>query len=163
VRNARVRTVSSAAPPARGCGGIGRRARFRSVSGQPGGGSSPLIRTIIVGLKPPRLARAGGSVPTGAESGSCGHRSFWTTRCCNVLSMASRSSCSSWETTARRSSSDGAPVVSPGSIHRDPVTSLRIASNGGASSPVTSPSSLSSKRVKNAMLNCRLSRSLASR
>ena len=29
---------------ARGCGGIGRRARFRSVSGQPGGGSSPLIR-----------------------------------------------------------------------------------------------------------------------
>jgi hypothetical protein len=27
-----------------GCGGIGRRARFRSVSGQPGGGSSPLIR-----------------------------------------------------------------------------------------------------------------------
>jgi hypothetical protein len=30
---------------ARGCGGIGRRARFRSVSGQPGGGSSPLIRT----------------------------------------------------------------------------------------------------------------------
>ncbi len=28
----------------RGCGGIGRRARFRSVSGKPGGGSSPLIR-----------------------------------------------------------------------------------------------------------------------
>jgi hypothetical protein len=30
--------------PPRGCGGIGRRARFRSVSGRPGGGSSPLIR-----------------------------------------------------------------------------------------------------------------------
>ena len=29
---------------ARGCGGIGRRARFRSVWGQPRGGSSPLIR-----------------------------------------------------------------------------------------------------------------------
>src|SRR6266511_1380295 len=29
----------------RGCGGIGRRARFRSVWGQPRGGSSPLIRT----------------------------------------------------------------------------------------------------------------------
>jgi hypothetical protein len=28
----------------RGCGGIGRRARFRSVWGQPRGGSSPLIR-----------------------------------------------------------------------------------------------------------------------
>src|SRR5438270_1978212 len=32
--------------PARGCGGIGRRARFRSVWGQPRGGSSPLIRII---------------------------------------------------------------------------------------------------------------------
>ena len=31
---------------ARGCGGIGRRARFRSVSGKPGGGSSPLIRIL---------------------------------------------------------------------------------------------------------------------
>jgi hypothetical protein len=30
--------------PPRGCGGIGRRARFRSVWGQPRGGSSPLIR-----------------------------------------------------------------------------------------------------------------------
>src|SRR5919201_371409 len=29
---------------ARGCGGIGRRARFRSVWGKPRGGSSPLIR-----------------------------------------------------------------------------------------------------------------------
>ena len=29
---------------ARGCGGIGRRARFRSVSRKLGGGSSPLIR-----------------------------------------------------------------------------------------------------------------------
>src|SRR3954469_19485335 len=28
----------------RGCGGIGRRARFRSVWGKPRGGSSPLIR-----------------------------------------------------------------------------------------------------------------------
>src|ERR687883_506724 len=31
-------------PAPRGCGGIGRRARFRSVWGQPRGGSSPLIR-----------------------------------------------------------------------------------------------------------------------
>jgi hypothetical protein len=31
---------------ARGCGGIGRRARFRSVSRQLGGGSSPLIRIL---------------------------------------------------------------------------------------------------------------------
>ena len=31
-------------PVARGCGGIGRRARFRSVWGKPRGGSSPLIR-----------------------------------------------------------------------------------------------------------------------
>ena len=30
--------------PPRGCGGIGRRARFRSVWGKPRGGSSPLIR-----------------------------------------------------------------------------------------------------------------------
>src|SRR5687768_12301395 len=30
----------------RGCGGIGRRARFRSVWGRPRGGSSPLIRII---------------------------------------------------------------------------------------------------------------------
>jgi hypothetical protein len=30
--------------PSRGCGGIGRRARFRSVWGKPRGGSSPLIR-----------------------------------------------------------------------------------------------------------------------
>ncbi len=32
---------------ARGCGGIGRRARFRSVSRQLGGGSSPLIRIVL--------------------------------------------------------------------------------------------------------------------
>src|SRR5512133_2267567 len=31
-------------PSTRGCGGIGRRARFRSVWGKPRGGSSPLIR-----------------------------------------------------------------------------------------------------------------------
>src|ERR687886_1568281 len=35
----------SSAPAPRGCGGIGRRARFRSVWGEPRGGSSPLIRT----------------------------------------------------------------------------------------------------------------------
>ena len=35
----------------RGCGGIGRRARFRSVSGQPGGGSSPLIRIASKALQ----------------------------------------------------------------------------------------------------------------
>src|SRR5581483_1127752 len=32
--------------PARGCGGIGRRARFRSVCPLGRGGSSPLIRTL---------------------------------------------------------------------------------------------------------------------
>src|SRR6185312_16287203 len=32
----------------RGCGGIGRRARFRSVWGRPRGGSSPLIRTFCL-------------------------------------------------------------------------------------------------------------------
>src|SRR5262249_44753112 len=31
---------------ARGCGGIGRRARFRAVWGRPRGGSSPLIRML---------------------------------------------------------------------------------------------------------------------
>jgi hypothetical protein len=48
----------------RGCGGIGRRARFRSVWGQPRGGSSPLIRIAISGgfggqsvRKPPTAAR----------------------------------------------------------------------------------------------------------
>src|SRR3954468_6025591 len=39
----------SSAPAPRGCGGIGRRARFRSVWGKPRGGSSPLIR---MGLSP---------------------------------------------------------------------------------------------------------------
>src|SRR5207248_4441149 len=34
---------------ARGCGGIGRRARFRSVWGRPRGGSSPLIRIGVSG------------------------------------------------------------------------------------------------------------------
>jgi hypothetical protein len=40
-------------PAARGCGGIGRRARFRSVSEKSGGGSSPLIRTR---QKPSKMA-----------------------------------------------------------------------------------------------------------
>src|SRR5256885_9963888 len=39
-------------PPPRGCGGIGRRARFRSVWGQPRGGSSPLIRMARLGRPP---------------------------------------------------------------------------------------------------------------
>jgi hypothetical protein len=42
--------LSSVAAP-RGCGGIGRRARFRSVWGKPRGGSSPLIRIFA---KPPQ-------------------------------------------------------------------------------------------------------------
>jgi hypothetical protein len=50
---------------ARGCGGIGRRARFRSVSGQPGGGSSPLIR---IGEPPPTAVRRLAAV--GAEQKS---------------------------------------------------------------------------------------------
>ena len=36
-------------PRKRGCGGIGRRARFRSVWGKPRGGSSPLIRIASSG------------------------------------------------------------------------------------------------------------------
>src|SRR5947209_9830533 len=39
----------------RGCGGIGRRARFRSVWGKPRGGSSPLIRMTQAG-GPSKLA-----------------------------------------------------------------------------------------------------------
>jgi hypothetical protein len=38
------RSVAIVVAAPRGCGGIGRRARFRSVWGQPRGGSSPLIR-----------------------------------------------------------------------------------------------------------------------
>jgi hypothetical protein len=38
-------------PAARGCGGIGRRARFRSVSEKSGGGSSPLIRILKKSLQ----------------------------------------------------------------------------------------------------------------
>src|SRR4051812_46560103 len=39
----------SSSPAPRGCGGIGRRARFRSVWGKPRGGSSPLIRIPVGG------------------------------------------------------------------------------------------------------------------
>ena len=112
------------------------------------GGSSPLERTIIAGLKPPRLARTGGPAPAGAKSGSCGRWSFGASssaRRRNVSLMASPNSCSAWAMVARRSSSP------------------RIMSKGDASSPVTSPSSLSSRRLKNAMLNCRRSRWSASR
>ena len=42
----------------RGCGGIGRRARFRSVWGQPRGGSSPLIRIAgSCGFRCPDVAK----------------------------------------------------------------------------------------------------------
>jgi hypothetical protein len=41
----------------RGCGGIGRRARFRSVWGQPRGGSSPLIRITPSGRFDRRLVQ----------------------------------------------------------------------------------------------------------
>src|SRR4029079_15625978 len=37
--------------PASGCGGSGRRARFRSVWGKPRGGSSPLIRIPLIAGK----------------------------------------------------------------------------------------------------------------
>ena len=53
-RTACVRYLRSP-PRVRGCGGIGRRARFRSVSGQPGGGSSPLIRIAESACKSPVL------------------------------------------------------------------------------------------------------------
>ena len=49
-RQRRPASAISSLPYPRGCGGIGRRARFRSVSGQPGGGSSPLIRIATLGL-----------------------------------------------------------------------------------------------------------------
>src|SRR4051795_12608402 len=39
------RSVAIVVAAPRGCGGIGRSARFRSVWGKPRGGSSPLIRT----------------------------------------------------------------------------------------------------------------------
>src|SRR5512132_2757607 len=48
-------------PSTRGCGGIGRRARFRSVWGRPRGGSSPLIRIAVSGLT------ADGTVESSAE------------------------------------------------------------------------------------------------
>ncbi len=44
------RRRSQAAKP-RGCGGIGRRVRFRSVWGQPHEGSSPFTRTIEFGTR----------------------------------------------------------------------------------------------------------------
>lgn len=51
----------------RGCGGIGRRAAFRSPWGQPRGGSSPLIRIIEVqSSRSPR--EIGGSVVLGPRS-----------------------------------------------------------------------------------------------
>jgi hypothetical protein len=43
-------------PSSRGCGGIGRRARFRSVWGKPRGGSSPLIRITDSGRLCPQSA-----------------------------------------------------------------------------------------------------------
>jgi len=95
------------------------------------GGSSPLERTKLISFKP-RLRK---------ESG------FWcwlarasrlsTVRRRSASSTASRSSRSAWATAARRSSSP------------------RSVPNGSVSSAMTSPSSSSSRRVKNAGLNCR--------
>src|SRR3954467_5663423 len=50
----------------RGCGGIGRRARFRSVWGRPRGGSSPLIRIAVLGRKsrPLEPRRRRGTLPS---------------------------------------------------------------------------------------------------
>jgi hypothetical protein len=59
-RTAYARTCDIFAPRARGCGGIGRRARFRSVSGKPGGGSSPLIR---IAVEQQRLGGSGSASP----------------------------------------------------------------------------------------------------
>src|SRR5512132_3298623 len=48
----------------RGCGGIGRRARFRSVWGKPRGGSSPLIRIgISCGLSAHSVRKASPLLP----------------------------------------------------------------------------------------------------
>src|SRR5438309_9723804 len=49
VRAARVQAAPGYTVAPRGCGGIGRRARFRSVWGKPRGGSSPLIRIVRTG------------------------------------------------------------------------------------------------------------------
>jgi hypothetical protein len=59
-RTADACTCDIFAPRARGCGGIGRRARFRSVSGKPGGGSSPLIR---IAVEQQRLGDSGSASP----------------------------------------------------------------------------------------------------
>ena len=53
----------------RGCGGIGRRARFRSVWGKPRGGSSPLIR-IAHPLGPRRARQGPGRSQTGSAAGN---------------------------------------------------------------------------------------------
>src|SRR5438067_3261507 len=49
----------------RGCGGIGRRARFRSVWGKPRGGSSPLIRIASSSIR---------GVRSGAQTNSARHK-----------------------------------------------------------------------------------------
>src|SRR3954451_23899683 len=69
------RSVAIVVAAPRGCGGIGRRARFRSVWGKPRGGSSPLIRTSPLGWRKasavPRPAN-GAAAPIGApQTGGC--------------------------------------------------------------------------------------------
>jgi hypothetical protein len=55
----------------RGCGGIGRRARFRSVWGKPRGGSSPLIR-----IGPYRCRNAAGGVGRPLDQADAAHTTF---------------------------------------------------------------------------------------
>jgi hypothetical protein len=68
----------------RGCGGIGRRARFRSVWGRPRGGSSPLIRIAI-------------------SSGFCPHSApkRWVIRHLTTLRIRTGSAVSHWRRSTR--------------------------------------------------------------
>jgi hypothetical protein len=64
----------------RGCGGIGRRARFRSVWGKPRGGSSPLIRIATAsGLSARSSAQTGRKRARGRGSSTPQHTSHWPT------------------------------------------------------------------------------------
>src|SRR5205823_1639519 len=59
----------------RGCGGIGRRARFRSVWGKPRGGSSPLIRIARTrGSSAQSVRKRGGSPSSWQRSRETGKR-----------------------------------------------------------------------------------------
>jgi hypothetical protein len=106
------------------------------------GGSSPLERTNLFGLQPSLQSGAAAGAPAHADSGSPSSRHVLSR---SAWSIASLSVSASLAMAARRSSS------------------LRITSKGSASSPETPPSSSRINRLKNARLNCRRMRSVASR